>query len=280
MKKMLVRILIDVFLIILGTVVVTGFLSLKPKRMPVVLRPADLGLESRDVVFQTRDGKTLKGWFIPSEKAQGTIICCHGYPANKSDILPVVSFLSPEFNLLLFDFRAHGESGGFVTTFGAKEIWDLEAAVDYLKSEASAGTKPVGVWGYSLGGAVAILTAAGNPEIKAIVSDSAFANFPEMVTVNFQNLGPFKHIFSFFARLLGRVVFRMDYIKNSPEFHAGRVRAPVLLIHSRDDELVPVEHAQRLYRNANHPKELWEKGGTHTNLEHAYISTYEAKVKD
>lgn len=80
MKKMLIRILLDLFLIVLGTVLVTGFLSLKPKRMPIILRPADLGLRSQEVIFQTRDGKTLKGWFISSEKARGTIIGCHGYP--------------------------------------------------------------------------------------------------------------------------------------------------------------------------------------------------------
>ncbi|MBU2495251.1 MAG: hypothetical protein KJ935_01935 [Candidatus Omnitrophica bacterium] len=76
MKKIWVRVLIDFFLIVLGTVAVTGFLSLKPKRMPVILRPADLGLGSQEVIFQTRDGKTLKGWFISSEKARGTIIGC------------------------------------------------------------------------------------------------------------------------------------------------------------------------------------------------------------
>ncbi|MFH2067972.1 MAG: alpha/beta fold hydrolase [Candidatus Omnitrophota bacterium] len=274
------RILIDIFLIILGTVLVTGFRSLKPKRMPIVIRPADLGLESRDVVFQTRDGKTLKGWFIPSKKARGTIIGCHGYPANKSDILPVISFLNPEFNLLLFDFRAHGESEGFITTFGLKEVWDLEAAIDYLKEDPDAKSKPVGVWGYSLGGAVAILTAAGNPHIKAVVSDSAFANFPEMVTVNFQNLGPLKYAFSFLSRLLSRVIFRMDYIRNSPEFHIGKVHVPVLLIHSPNDEFVPIDHARRLYRNANPPKELLETGGTHTSFEHARVDDYQTKTRN
>lgn len=96
--------------------IVVGFLSLKPTRMPIVLRPEDLGLRSQQVTFRTRDGKDLKGWFIPSEKSQGTIICLHGYPANKSDVLPVVSFLYPDFALFLFDFRAHGESQGFITT--------------------------------------------------------------------------------------------------------------------------------------------------------------------
>ena len=142
-----------------------------------------------------------------------------------------------------------------------------------------AKSKPIGVWGYSLGGAVAILTAAGNPYVKALVSDSAFASFPEMVTRNFQNLGPFKYVFSFFSRFLGRVIFRMDYIKNSPERHIGKVQVPVLLIHSQTDELIPIAHARRLYQKANYPKELWEVGGTHTNLEQVYVSKYQAKVK-
>lgn len=155
----------------------------------------------------------------------------------------------------------------------------MEAAIEYLNGAPTAKEKPIGIWGYSLGGAVGILAAARNPEIKALVSDSAFANFPEMVTRNFKNLGPFKYIFSCFSRILGKVTFRMDYVENSPEFHIGKVRAPVLLIHSRTDEFIPINHARRLYQNANTPKELWEVSGTHTSLDQAYVSEYQTKVK-
>ncbi len=274
-----IRVLVDLLLILFGTVIVVGFLALKPTRMLTRLKPEDLGLPSHQVTFGTRDGKNLKGWLIPAEKSQGVIICCHGYPANKSDILPVVSFLYPDFTLFLFDFRAHGESQGFITTFGLREVWDLEAAIAYLKGAPTTKEKPIGIWGYSLGGAVGILTAARHPEIKALVSESAFANFPEMVTQYFKSLGPLKYIFSWLSRFLGKVLFRMDYIENSPEFHIGKVRAAVLFIHSRTDELIPISHARRLYQNANSPKELWEVGGTHTSLDQAYGSAYQTKVK-
>lgn len=277
---MWIRILIDIVLIILGTVIVVGFLSLKPPRMPITIKPDDMGLKYYQVIFRTRDGKNLNGWLIPSEKSRGIIICCHGYPANKSDILPTVDFLYPDFALFLFDFRAHGESGGFITTFGLREVWDLEAAIEYLESVPSTRGKPIGVWGYSLGGAVGILTAARNSEIKAIVSDSSFANFPEMVTQYFKNMGPFRYIFSYLSRLLGKVLFRMDYIENSPEFHVGKVKAPILLIHSRTDEFVPIDHARRIYQKANSPKELWEVDGTHTGMHEGYISEYQERVKN
>lgn len=274
----MLRVLVDILLVVFGMVIVMGFRALKPARMPVLMSPEGLGLKSQAVTFRTSDGKDLKGWLIPSEKSRAVIICLHGYPANKSDILPVVRFLHPEFTLFLFDFRAHGESGGFITTFGLKEVLDVEAAIEYLKSVPSLREKPVGIWGYSLGGAVGILTAAKNPEIKTVVSDSAFANFPEMVTIHFKNMGPLKYVFSLFSRLLGRIVFRMDFMENSPEFHIKDVKAPILLIHSGTDEFIPFRHAQRLYRNANEPRELWKVGGTHTGVDQTELSGYQAKV--
>jgi uncharacterized protein len=278
--KMWIRILIDAAIIVFVLTLFFGWRSLMPPRMPSYLIPSDFGLPFEDISLQTRDGLKLKGWFIPSEEGKGTIICLHGYPANKSDILTVVSFLYPDFSLLLFDFRAHGESGGKITHFGLKEYLDVESAIGFIKSRAGDRDEKIGVWGYSLGGAVGILAAARYDEIDAIVTDSAFANFPEMVTHYYKNMGPFRYVFSVLSRLLGRYVLRSDFVKNSPEYSIDRIKSPIFIIHSREDDLVPYEHAERLFRKAPEPKELMPVGGVHIGLDRALTGDYQDTVRD
>ncbi|MCX8082036.1 MAG: alpha/beta fold hydrolase [bacterium] len=278
--KIWIRILIDTIIIIIALTVILGWRAIMPARMPIYLIPSDIGLPYENIILKTDDGKNLKGWFIFSPKCKGIIICLHGYPANKSDILPVVSFLYPDFSLLLFDFRAHGESEGRITYFGLKEFMDVKAAMDFIKSRKEIKNKKMGIWGYSLGGAVGIIASAKYEGIDAIVSDSAFANFPEMVTYYYKNFGPLKYIFSSLSRLLGRYVFGTDFIKNSPEYFVDKITSPIMIIHSKEDDFVPFEHAQRLFNKASQPKKLWHVEGKHTGLDRAFTSEYQEMVRN
>jgi len=279
MKKMWIRILIDFFIILVILTLIIGARAIMPPRLKIFITPKDIGLPFKEIILETSDGKKLKGWLIYSEKSKGIIICLHGYPANKSDILPVVEFLYPEFSLLLFDFRAHGESQGKVCYFGLKEFLDVKSAIDFIKNNKETKDLPIGIWGYSFGGAVGIISASKFNEIKCVVTDSAFANFPDMVKNYYKNLGPLKYIFSFFSIFLGRYVFRSDFKLNSPENFINNVKCPVLIIHSRNDEFVPFTHAQKLFERANQPKEIYVVEGLHTGLERAYTEEYREKVK-
>jgi pimeloyl-ACP methyl ester carboxylesterase len=279
MKKMWIRILIDFFIILVILTLIIGARAIMPPRLKIFITPKDIGLPFKEIILETSDGKKLKGWLIYSEKSKGIIICLHGYPANKADILPVVEFLYPEFSLLLFDFRAHGESQGKVCYFGLKEFLDVKSAIDFIKNNKETKDLPIGIWGYSFGGAVGIISASKFNEIKCVVTDSAFANFPDMVKNYYKNLGPLKYIFSFFSIFLGRYVFRSDFKLNSPENFINNVKCPVLIIHSRNDEFVPFTHAQKLFERANQPKEIYVVEGLHTGLERAYTEEYREKVK-
>ena len=128
--------------------------------------------------FKTADGLTLRGWYIPCAKeTQKTLILLHGYPADKGNILPALAFLHEDFNLLLFDFRYLGKSEGSYSTAGAKEVEDLLAAIQFLKSR---GVKEVGVWGFSMGGAVALMAIEKASEIRAVISESSYASLAAM----------------------------------------------------------------------------------------------------
>ena len=246
-----VRILVDLAIIFVGLVLVTIFRALSPRHLPNSITPKFFDLPYQEVTFSAADGLLLSGWFIPSsKKTSATIICCHGYPANKSDILPAVSFLYPDFNLLLFDFRGHGDSQGRLVTFGLRESRDILGAISHLKSQTGTKNLPIGIYGYSYGGAVAIKTAVSTKEVRAIVTDSTYADFPEMIVQYYANFGPFKYLLGILPKILGNLFLKEGLSRLSPENIVGLITTPLLIIHNSNDSFVPVTHARRLYEKA------------------------------
>ncbi len=232
--------------------------SIRPTKFLSHITPKDLGLAYEEVKFKTEDGLTLAGWFVPlKSRAEGaadangvlpltgqvrTIILLHGYPADKGDILPSLAFLSQNYNLFLFDFRYLGQSEGFYSTAGIKEVKDLKAAIEYLKSR---GITEVGVWGFSMGGAVALTAAPTNPEIKVIVSESSYARL-DLLAPELYRVPVLKQILGKLTVFWGKIFLRVDVKKESPLEAAKKLKIPILLIHSLNDEVISFRHASLL----------------------------------
>src|SRR5437762_586663 len=88
-------------------------------RRPLVVHPEDFGLSYEKVRFTTEDGIALVGWFIPAKtKTDRAMILCHGWGTNKGEILTATRFLAEKINLLYFDFRLCGQSGGEMSSIG------------------------------------------------------------------------------------------------------------------------------------------------------------------
>ncbi|MBI2651860.1 alpha/beta fold hydrolase, partial [Candidatus Woesearchaeota archaeon] len=138
-------------------------MSIHPQKIITDLEPSDLGLKYEEVSFKSADGIKLNGWLIPNNKTKATIIVMHGYPADKANLLGIAEFLVKDFNVFLFDFRSFGKSEGKYTTVGYLEKNDLLGAINYLEKEKNI-TK-IGLYGFSLGGAVALM--ANNENVKA-----------------------------------------------------------------------------------------------------------------
>jgi len=255
MKVLLnISLAVGLFLIIFS---LWGFyISIRPPKIISGTTPNDLGLEYEQVLFTTSDGLALSGWFIPSQTENDkTIILLHGYPAEKGDILPVLSFLNEEYNLFLFDFRYFGESEGKYSTAGAKETEDLSAAVNFLKSR---GVDEVGVWGFSLGGAVALMAAPDHPEIKAIISESSYARL-DLLTPELYRIPILKYPLAKLTGLWGKLLLGINAKEVSPAGSAGKLDIPILIIHSRNDNVIPFENAILIQEALkNNPKaEFW-----------------------
>jgi uncharacterized protein len=135
----------------------------------VFLLPNDYGLHFEAVTFTTSDHLRLSGWWLPFNNAAPTIVFLHGYGGSRDpDLKYAPAIHHAGFNILMFDFRAHGSSEGNITTLGALEVRDAIAAINFVKLRIS--TK-IGLLGFSMGGRVGLLTAAEDARVTSIVSD-------------------------------------------------------------------------------------------------------------
>jgi len=232
------------------------YISIRPPKMVSSITPRNLNMPYEQVSFTTADGLSLRGWFILSGKrAAKTLILLHGYPADKGNILPALAFLHADFNLLLFDFRYLGESDGSYSTAGAKEVEDLLAAIRFLKTR---GIEEVGVWGFSMGGAVGLMTIDKAPEIRAVVSESSYASLTEMALQLFRvpllNY-PIAYLIGFWAKLF----LGIDVRDVSPAEKIRNTTVPILITHSSTDAVIPFSQAKTLQGALiNNPRaEFW-----------------------
>lgn len=228
------------------------YLAIRPFRIISNQTPANYALNFEAISFKTEDNVTIKGWFIPSKTPNAkTIILLHGYPADKGNILPSREFLHKKYNLVFIDFRYHGESGGVYSTVGKNEVLDVLATLHFLHER---GINEVGIWGFSLGAATALMAAIDAPEVKAVVAESSYAELSKLSTDYFR-LPYLKFPLAALTRLWTWLFLGYDLKSVSPAESASKLKIPVLLIHSRGDTTVPFEHAEifqkKLSKNSN-----------------------------
>jgi len=265
-----------------------------PMRFVFPYTPADFGLNYIPMKIITKDKIELDAWFIPVVGGRGlinqtpTIIVCHGFAVDKGDCIDVGRFLhSAGYNVVLFDFRGHGKSQGKHCSLGYYETEDIDAVIRWLYEQ---GMDKIGVIGFSMGGTTALLAAAKNPKIRAVVSDGAYLSFWSGVTsfarANFKAPKyPFVPPAVFFAGL--RLGFNPKELNLTHFLHHIPPR-PVLIIHGSEDREVRLADAYQIYSllttHNPHPKhyaELWVVQGAH-HLESYYIAKeeYEHRVID
>lgn len=222
----------------------------------------------QSVLIPTSDGLTLAGWFIPDRTADRTIIICHGAGANKGNFIWFLGPLAGKgYNILFFDFRAHGSSDGRQATYGIRERLDVRACVDWLKRERPAQSRIIVGLGSSQGALALALAAAEDPRIDAVILDSPFVSLSELMR---HHAGRIPVIGPAFVRLVlweASLLTRSDFLRTSAEEAVSRLgNRPVLVIHGDEDWLMPTEHARRLHEAARGPKLLWLGPGPHSNI--------------
>ena len=221
---------------------VSFWLAVRPPRLAIPVRPADFSLTVEELTVATADGLKLAAWLVARPGAPAVVLL-HGYPAEKADMLPIAAALAPRFTVLLLDLRYFGRSEGRVTTLGWRERDDLRRAIDALDAR---GFARVGVFGFSLGGAIALTSAAEDPRIRAIAVYAPFADLRVLGHELYAWMGPLRYPFVGLMRVWSRLFLDLDITAPSPLAAAARLAIPVYLMASREDEQIPFRHAERL----------------------------------
>lgn len=222
--------------------------------------PAYHGMPGEIVQFLSRDGVRLGGWWIPVAGAsRGTVVMCPGQNGSlDKDIPQAVPLHRAGFNVLLFDFRAHGCSEGELVTLGALEQADLFGALDYLEAERGIGK--VGVLGFSMGAGVALLVAAQDRRVAAVVVDGAFPRLVGILSGYLRLRGIPGALSSAFARLVLWVAglrAGYDLARANPIDLAQRITAPTLFIHGERDPFVCTDELRALAAQVSGQVEVW-----------------------
>ena len=207
--------------------------------------PGAVGLEYRDAAIVTGDGETLHGWWVPHSGARGTILFSHGNAGNISHRIENLRQLHElKLNVLMYDYRGYGQSTGKPSEVGLYR--DIEAAWRWVVDERKQAPREIVLSGRSLGGAVTAWLAS-RVEPACVVLESTFTSVPDLGAELFPWLP---------VRLLSRL--QLDARAQIPE-----ISAPLLIIHSRDDEIVPWEHGRKLHAAATGAAELLTISGGH-----------------
>ena len=224
--------------------------------------PKDAGLSFEPLRIVTEDGETLDGWFVPTDAARGTLLYLHGNGGNmghRIDIIEVFHRLG--LNVLIFDYRGYGRSTGTPSEAGTYR--DAMAAWRYLTQTRHIAARDVVFFGESLGGSIAAWLAERQAP-KALLLYAAFTSVPDMA----QQLYPF---------LPGRLLARYRYDTKTA---LAKVRCPVFIMHSTEDEIVPYGHARELFAVAPEPKELLPLRGGHNDALPNSRATYVPALDD
>ncbi len=263
MRAMLGRICLAIFIFLVFIFAYLKYFEKKGIYYPtkeIILTPADTGLKYEDIFFQTEEGLSLNGWFIPSQNPRGTLLFCHGNAGNISYRVEIIQIFNKlNLNVFIFDYRGYGKSQGRPSEEGLYR--DVRAAYNYLLSREDIDKEKIVIYGKSIGANVAI-NLASKVEAAALIADGGFTSAYDMGRKLFPCL-PIKWIIA---------------VRYDAESDIKSVSIPKLIIHSRDDEIIPFKLGRKLFEAAPEPKEFYQMQGTHNEAIFIQREEYSSRI--
>jgi len=188
--------LMPIFLVLAWVILLVGLTH--PPRQAFAARPEQFGLSYRNVEFSSADGVKLRGWYVNSlskddillheawKRQRPAVVLCHGYGASRDQMLyPLGSELtSAGYDVLLMDFRGHGQSGDAPVSFGETEAADVAAAVQFLQSQPGVDPERIGVVGAGMGGYAAIVSGPRSKAVRCVVAVDTYPSVHTMLRRN------------------------------------------------------------------------------------------------
>ncbi len=279
--------------------------SVRPKHDAMPAAPQALGMAFAAMQFQPMRVRVdkdveLRGWYVPAGEAsneglnglsnkssecgqtKGVVICCHGVDSTRLDLLPTAKILHDAgYAVVLFDFRARGESGGSLCTLGYREVDDALAVIRAVQGRSDARNLPIGLLGESMGGAVALTATARCPDARCVIAESPYASLDHAVANHFHSvLGMAGPLLGVPTRLFGQMLIGRNCADIAPVREIARI-APrsLLLIADGADTLCPPKETQALYQAAGEPKTLRTvEGATHIAAQSVAPGEYARRI--
>jgi fermentation-respiration switch protein FrsA (DUF1100 family) len=252
-----------------GYLAVSLFVALRfttPNRQAPERLPADVGLEYREVSFESTDGVPLAAWWVPPAKGESSraAVLVHGWEGDKSDLHVVETaqvYAHAGYGVLMLDLRGNGGSGDERRTLGYKETSDVHGTLAWLDEE---GFEPgeVVLHGWSMGGATVVRSAPGTG-VAAVVEEAGYADLPLILRKQISEATGLPRLFYPGVLLAAKYFLGFDPWTVQPSEDAARLReegVPLFVIHSTDDEVVPFEHAE-LFERAYPEAAFWKVEG-------------------
>jgi fermentation-respiration switch protein FrsA (DUF1100 family) len=257
-----------------GTWVIAGML-VEPLRIAIGDPPTDL--PAQYITLNSGSGADIVGWHIPSDQQRGVIVLAHPYRGSRLDMLNRARLLHRHgFSIVMVDLQAHGESPGERVTIGHLERHDVASAIDYA-TEQHPG-EPLGVIGFSMGGAATLLSKATG--IDALVLEAAYPTIQLAIRNRVKVLVGGA---SFVPTLLLLMQFRprlgISPAAMRPIDHLPHVSCPVLIMSGTADLHTTVADTESMFAAASEPKQLWMvEGAGHEDLYDFAPDEYEARL--
>jgi len=245
-------------------------------KSPLKLNPKSFNLNYEAFQTLTKDHLKIKGYkiFTKQKNSNGTIILLHGIRAYKEHFIPICKLLSVKgYNSVIIDLRGHGESEGKYCTFGQNEKHDIISIVDEIIADNRLNNN-LGIWGQSLGGAIALQTLEIDNRIKFGIIESTFSDL-DIVSKSYLKrlLKIDNNIISNYLINRSNEIGNFDSSKIRPMNSAKKITQPILLVHGTKDKRINIKHAELNFKNlkssnkyflkiknANHLN-VWKKGG-------------------
>lgn len=242
--------------------------------------PWEFGCDYEDVELVTSDGIAFGAWFLRQRDSPQAVVISGGHKGQRQGVLGIaVALWRKGFNVIVYSYRGMPGSDRAPITMGLKEVNELQAAIAFARRRIPSAR--IGLLGFSMGAAVSMLAAAGEPSVEALVLDSPFSDLRKLLHHHIRRItllpgAPFTLMVGAWLRF--RTGCRLSDCAPVDVLSALEPR-PLFFIHGGADAVTPVQHSRRLYEGYRGPREIWiEQGAPHTGAYFADRALYVERV--